>query len=330
MSFFISVLIFVIVLFFYIHIISHYKKNNDMDIYEADYVSNKNLQEICDLKQPVVFDMTTTISNFIGAFSLENILCEGSAYPVSLKDINDYNTDEIIVDYITIPFKTALKLIDTDTNSKYFSDGNAEFMDESGMEVNMRNIHEFLKPSFTIQTKYDLMMGSNGAYTPFKYTTDYRKFLIVSSGKITIKMTPFKNSKYLREIRDYENYEFRSPIDVWNTQKKYLSDMDMIKFVESTISKGSMIYIPPYWWYSIKYSTTEEDAAVIDITYNTIMNKISYIPDNIKYFMQQQNIVKKINKASESVKYADPSNLSLDMGDDVEIDDGGSGAGSIG
>jgi hypothetical protein len=44
-------------------------------------------------------------------------------------------------------------------------------MDESGMEVNMRNIHEFLKPSFTIQTKYDLMVGSNGAYTPFKYTT---------------------------------------------------------------------------------------------------------------------------------------------------------------
>jgi hypothetical protein len=59
--------------------------------------------------------------------------------------------------------------------------------------------------------------------------------------------------------------------------------MDMIKFVESTISKGSMIYIPPYWWYSIKYSTTEEDA-VIDITYNTIMNKVSYLPDNIKVF----------------------------------------------
>jgi hypothetical protein len=300
-----------------------------MDIYEADYVSNKNLQEICDLKQPVVFDMTTTIANFIGAFSLENILCEGSAYPVSLKDINDYNTDEIIVDYITIPFKTALKLIDTDTNSKYFSDGNAEFMDESGMEVNMRNIHEFLKPSFTIQTKYDLMVGSNGAYTPFKYTTDYRKFLIVSSGKITIKMTPFKNTKYLREIRDYENYEFRSPIDVWNTQKKYLSDMDMIKFVESTISKGSMIYIPPYWWYSIKYSTTEEDAAVIDITYNTIMNKVSYLPDNIKYFMQQQNTMKRINKISESSKDPDPSKLALDMGDDDETDDG-VGEGSIG
>jgi hypothetical protein len=63
----------------------------------------------------------------------------------------------------------------TPTQTQIFSDGNAEFMDESGMEVNMRNIHEFLKPSL-IQTKYDLMVGSNGAYTPFKYTTDTENF----------------------------------------------------------------------------------------------------------------------------------------------------------
>jgi hypothetical protein len=46
-----------------------------------------------------------------------------------------------------------------------------------------------------------------------------------------------------------------------------------------------------------KYSTTEE-AAVIDITYNTIMNKVSYLPDNIKYFMQQQNTMKRIRSAN--------------------------------
>jgi hypothetical protein len=50
-------------------------------------------------------------------------------------------------------------------------------MDESGMEVNMRNIHEFLKPSFTIQTKYDLMVSSSWAYTSLKYlaVTDERR-----------------------------------------------------------------------------------------------------------------------------------------------------------
>jgi hypothetical protein len=90
-----------------------------MDIYEADYVSNKTFRNL-RFKTARGFDMTTTIANFIGARSFREYPVRGSAYPVSLKDINDYNTDEIIVDYITIPFKTALKLIDTDTNSKYF------------------------------------------------------------------------------------------------------------------------------------------------------------------------------------------------------------------
>jgi hypothetical protein len=118
------------------------------------------------------------------------------------------------------------------------------------------------------------MVGSNGAYTPFKYTTDYRKFLIVSSGKITIKMTPFKNTKYLREaitritsLEAHRRMEYAKEIFIGH-------GYDKIRGIH--YFQGSMIYIPPYWWYSIKYSTTEE-AAVID-TYNTIMNKVSYLP----------------------------------------------------
>jgi hypothetical protein len=77
-----------------------------------------------------------------------------------------------------------------------------------------------------------------------------------------------------------------------------------------------------------KYSTTEEDAAVIDITYNTIMNKVSYLPDNIKYFMQQQND-EEDKQDQRILKDPDPSKLALDMGDDDETDDG-VGEGSIG
>jgi hypothetical protein len=50
----------------------HYKplqKNNDMDIYEADYVSNKKPSRNLRFKTARGFDMTTTIANFIGAFS---------------------------------------------------------------------------------------------------------------------------------------------------------------------------------------------------------------------------------------------------------------------
>jgi hypothetical protein len=89
-----------------------------MDIYGRTTLAIKPSRNL-RFKTARGFDMTTTIANFIGAFVREYPV-RGSAYPVSLKDINDHNTDEIIVDYITIPFKTALKLIDTDTNSNIF------------------------------------------------------------------------------------------------------------------------------------------------------------------------------------------------------------------
>jgi hypothetical protein len=58
------------------------------------------------------------------------------------------------------------------------------------------------------------------------------------------------------------------------------------------------------------------------------MNKVSYLPDNIKYFMQQQND-EEDKQDQRILKDPDPSKLALDMGDDDETDDG-VGEGSIG
>jgi hypothetical protein len=81
--------------------------------------------------------MTTTIANFIGAFSLRISCARVGVSRVAegykrLQHRRDYSG---LHNY---PFKTALKLM-TPTQTQIFSDGNAEFMDES-MEVNMRNI----------------------------------------------------------------------------------------------------------------------------------------------------------------------------------------------
>jgi hypothetical protein len=42
-------------------------------------------------------------------------------------------------------------------------------------------------------------------------------------------MAPPKSSKYLYTVCDYENFEFRSPVDPWNPQKQYSPDFDKIK-----------------------------------------------------------------------------------------------------
>ena len=45
----------------YIHIIHQYKTGEDMEIYEMDYVSNTHLQEVCNIKQPVLFYYKSTL-----------------------------------------------------------------------------------------------------------------------------------------------------------------------------------------------------------------------------------------------------------------------------
>ena len=53
-----SVLIFCIVLFIYLHITFHLKISDDLEVYTIENVSKDRLEEICNLKQPVLFDYT--------------------------------------------------------------------------------------------------------------------------------------------------------------------------------------------------------------------------------------------------------------------------------
>jgi hypothetical protein len=107
-------------------------------------------------------------------------------------------------------------------------------------------------------------------------------------------MTPWKSRKYVHPIKDYDNYEFRSPVNCWNPQKQFLNDMDKTKFLEFDVNAGYVLYVPPYWWYSIKF--TAEQTLVSGITHNSVMNIVSNIPNICLYYLQQHNINKKVAK----------------------------------
>ena len=56
MNIVLSIIIFSIVLFIYLHIYFQLKKSSDLEIYEIDKPSKEKLEEICDLRQPLMFD----------------------------------------------------------------------------------------------------------------------------------------------------------------------------------------------------------------------------------------------------------------------------------
>ena len=66
------VLIFTTVLFFYLHIIYHLKKSNDLEIYEINTPTKNELEEICNYRQPVIFDYNNDSSNNI---NLDLLVC---------------------------------------------------------------------------------------------------------------------------------------------------------------------------------------------------------------------------------------------------------------
>lgn len=308
MNFFISISIFLIILFLYIHIIHQLKTSEDLEIYEMDYSTNAQLQEVCDVKQPVLFEFNSVYPDIFENMTKEEIFSKYGSYDVKIKDIRDYDQRDS-VDYVVLSLQSSQNLVDSDPGSHYFSENNEELVDESGLSSVYKEIDTYLKPSFTLQTKYDIMFGSQNVVTPLRYHLNYRQFYIVKSGKIHVKMTPMKSKKYLNPIKDYDNYEFRSQINVWNPQPQYLHEMDKLKFLEFEVNAGNVLYIPAYWWYSIKY---DKDTIVYTATYNSIMNCIAHTPQWVLYYLQQHNIYKKIAKTKVLEKEVEESDEESD------------------
>lgn len=313
MSFYLHLLIFIIILFLYIHLVQQYKRSEDLEVYEMDYLTNENLQEICDIKQPVLFDYKTIHPEFFKDINIDKI--ESPIYAsneVLVKENDDYWKDNDTVDYVVLEFSNCQTLMTTDTHAKYFTENNSSFIEDAQLTDEYRANDTFLKPHLTAQTKYDICMGSKNATTPLRYHTYHRHFICVNSGKIHIKMTPWKSSKYLYPNKDFTNYEFFSPVNVWKPQRKYFHEMDKIKFLEFDVLPGHVVFIPGYWWYSIKYGG--EQTLTTTFTYNNIMNCLANVPNWGLYYLQQSNTKTKVVKTLNT-------NIVLDLADEAKPPD---------
>jgi hypothetical protein len=299
MNAFFHIFIFILILFFYMHIVHQYKKSEDMEIYEMDYVSNSQLHDVCNIKQPVLFQYRDINPSFFEELDHEHLDILES-HDVKIKDIRDYYKENDSVDYTVMTYRSAETLMNSDTKSSYFTENNFNMVDDAGLLKTFKNNDTYFKPPLTVVSKYDILTGSKEAHTPLRYHINERFMLCVMTGKITVKMTPWKSCKYLYPNKDYDMFEFWSPVNVWKPQRKYFNEMDKMKCLEFDVNAGHVLCIPPYWWYSIKYDKNPE-TVLTSFTYNTAMNYIANIPDTSLYFMQQQNIKTRVSKTISKI-----------------------------
>jgi hypothetical protein len=293
MNFIIATLVFCIVLFIYLHIFFQLKTSNDLEIYEIEQPSKETLEEICDLRQPVVFDFNNERLN--DTCSLMSISNNYGAFDVKVRDLK--NVDDQSELYIPITLKAASQLFETDTENKYVTENNQDFLEETGLIKCYRYNDAFLRPYMVSECEYDFLSASKNTTTPFKYDINYRNFYLVTQGSVKIKLAPPKSKKYLYPTNDYENFEFRSPINPWNVQHQYRPDFDKVKCLEILLKPGSMLFIPSFWWYTIQFS---EKTSLCTFKYRTYMNTLANMPKFIMKFLQTQNVKRNVVKQLES------------------------------
>ena len=278
-----TIVIFCIVLYIYIHIYFHIKKSNDLEVYEIVQPSKSKLEEICDLKQPIIFKYENL--QLIETCNIDYINNLYYAFDINIRG---KESDEL---YTKLPLGKAIKLFKKDQKNTYITENNMEFLTDTGMLKVFNHNDEFMRPLLVINCLYDFMFGSGN--TPLRYNINYRNYFYVTSGKIKIKLCSSKYTKYLYKSNDYENFEFRSPINPWNVEKKYKNDYDKIKFLEFTAEKGTIIHIPAYWWYSIQF---EDDSFVSVFKYKTTFNVVAIAPQLVMSVLQSQNVKHKVLK----------------------------------
>lgn len=289
MEILIGFFIFCLVLFIYLHVQFHIKTSNDLEMYEIDQASKEKLEEICDIRQPVLFDFD---NQKIMENSNKNYIANNyHAFEVKIRNVKETNNDTEL--FIPLPFHATVKLFDEDKNSTYYSENNTDFLQETGVIKTLQYNDEFLRPYMVSNCNYDLLMGSDGTCTPFRYEVNYRNFFLLTQGSAQIKMTPPQSTKYLYPNYDYENFEFRSPVNPWNPQPNYSADFDKIKCLEFTLQPGKTVFIPAFWWYSIKFN---KNTSISCFRYRTYMNNIAISPYIAMYALQIQNVKRNVAK----------------------------------
>lgn len=314
----ISLFIFLIVLFLYLHIQYQLKTSNELEIYEIEQeLSKEKMEEICDLRQPIILDTTEELSQLIPIFSKNSLLQEYSSYEIKIRNKKNIGTIEDL--FIPLQMSIADNLFVQDSSRNFYTENNSEFLYESGLVKNIQMNDSILKPHLTCNTSYDILFGTSDIETPLRYEHNYRNYIMTTEGNVKVRLIPPKYNKYFDTETNYEYLEYISEVDVWNSQEKYKIIMKKMKYLDIDLPVGKILYIPAYWLYSVKMIG---NSSILTMKYRTYMNMVAISPALVINLLQNQNIKTNYLKKMELESIATKSEKGKELEKEKEkIDD---------
>jgi hypothetical protein len=252
------------VVFLYLHVVFHLKTSNDLEIYDLELPNKNKLEEVCNLRQPLLFDF----------WNDDLMKCTPAHFKHDAFDLNVVDPSNVAVPLC------AGKAIALFSKSPHYTENNFEFLQET-LLVRSYEKNDFLfRPPMVVQIRYDLIFGGENATTKLKYSDSYRNYFLATAGEVSVKLAPPRNNRYLYVKKDYETEEFYSETDAWTDAT------DKVKYLDLTLKKGQMLYIPAYWFYSFKIG---KEGCLCSFHYKTVMNIVATLPDILVGILQRQN-----------------------------------------
>jgi hypothetical protein len=283
------IIVFLIVLFIYVHLNYQISTSNDLEIYEIENPwSKSSLDEVCYSKQPVRFMYNN--NDIIDNINLSFISQQYNAFDVKIRKMNE--TDDKAELYLPFSVGEVSKLLENDVSGVYITENNIDFLEETNLIKVFKYNDDVLRPPLVSNCNYDFISSSLNTNTLLQYKLNYRNFFLVTEGSVKLKLISPDYTKYLHVNKDYYNFLFTSPINCWDIQREYSSDYNKVKSMEIILKQGDIIFIPAYWWYSFSFLNISTIAC---FHYRTYANTLSISPEICKSMLQKQNIKRNKN-----------------------------------
>ena len=132
-----------------------------------------------------------------------------------------------------------------------------------------------------VASDVDIMSGSEGSSTPFRYHVSFRNFICATHGDAKVRLCPPSTAKTAQMINDYENMEFRCHENLWidSHAKKY-------PYADVLLRQGEVLFVPAYWIHSVMYKS---QCTLASFSYRTVMSTLSVSPQSVLRLLQSQN-----------------------------------------
>ena len=295
MNIIVNLIIFISVLIFYLHTYNHTITNNDREVLRELNVNRENITDLCSTKQPYVFTLHEELIPSIPYLFNKTLNPENKLY---FKDLTLLENT-----YVPVTLDEGFSLLKKDKKSKYLSQNNNVLLEDTVFEMGYEQLDLSLKPIENIKCDRDIILGSNYVKTPLRYELSCRNFFYVMGSEVFVKLYPPSDLDKLDIIPDYEELEFTSPINVWDTSFNIQDSPP----VEISLKPGEGLSIPPYWMYSFCLTKKSQ---ICKVQYKTFFNMVSILPYLGRQILQKHNTKYLCHERQECVKAKIPKKKS--------------------